>query len=52
MMVQYLNTISKNNVISTVRKRYCALGLGLGLAEIPFRSNVFRASVIEPEMIV
>jgi len=40
---------SKIDVISSVRKRYCALGLGLGLelrlglAEIHFRSNVFSS---------
>jgi len=28
----YLYNISKNNVISSVRNRYCFLGLGLGLA--------------------
>jgi len=38
--------ISKNDVISSIRKHYCALGLGfvlgigLGLAEIRFRSNM------------
>jgi len=32
----YLYTFSKNDVISSVRKRYCALGLGLELAEITF----------------
>jgi len=36
-------------VISSVRKRYCALGLGLGLAEIRFQSNVFSSkSVVDP----
>jgi len=25
----------------SVQKRYCALGLGLGLSKICFRSNVF-----------
>jgi len=38
-------TCSKNNVISSVRKYYCALGigleLGLWLEEIRYRSNVF-----------
>jgi len=42
---------SKNDVISSVRKRYCALGSGLGLefgfelglAKIRFRSNVFSS---------
>jgi len=34
-------TCSKNDVISSVRKHYCALGLGLGLAELCFRSNIF-----------
>jgi len=37
----------KNDVISLVRKHYRALGLGLelglGLAEIRFRSNVFSS---------
>jgi len=39
----YLYPCSKNDVISSVRKHYCAfgLGLGLGIAEIRFRSNVF-----------
>jgi len=43
----YQYTISKNDVIFSVRKRYCVvglelrLGLSLGLAEIRFRSNVF-----------
>jgi len=35
--------ILKYDVISSVRKHYCASGLGLGLelTEIRFRSNVF-----------
>jgi len=49
---RHLQTFSKNDVISSVRKRYCALGLGLdleleiglwlalGLAETHFRLNV------------
>jgi len=44
-------SISKNDVISSVRKHYCALGIGLefvlglrlGLAEIRFWSNVFSS---------
>jgi len=46
-------TISKNDVILSVQKHYCALGLesgfglgfgfGLGLADIRFRSNVFSS---------
>jgi len=51
IVLRYLYTFSKNDVISLVRKRYCALGLrlqlglglGLGLAEIRFRSNVFSS---------
>jgi len=39
----YLFTFSKNVVISSVRKRYCALGLGMGVVEIRFRSNVFSS---------
>jgi len=35
---------SKNDVISSVRKQYCAIGLvSLGLVEIGFRSNVFSS---------
>jgi len=45
--VWYLYTFSKNDVISSVQKRYCALALGLelrlGLAEIRFQSNVFSS---------
>jgi len=44
-------TFSKIDVISSVRKHNCALGLGsglgLGLAEIRFRSNVFSNSVLK-----
>jgi len=40
-----LYTFLKNDVISSVRKHYCALELevelGLVLAEIRFRSNMF-----------
>jgi len=39
---RYLFTRSKNDVISSVRKHYCALGLGL--AEIRFRLIRFRFS--------
>jgi len=44
---RYLHTISKNDVILSVQKRYCALGLELvsGLAEIRFRSNVLFEQV-------
>jgi len=37
-LTRYLYIFSKNDVISSVRKRYCALGLGLqlGFAEIRF----------------
>jgi len=45
-------TFSKNDVISSVRIRYCALGLwlelGLGLVEIRFRSNMFSTSILDP----
>jgi len=37
-------TFSQNNVISSVRKRYCALRLGLRLAEICFQSHMFSFS--------
>jgi len=47
----YPYTFSKNDVISSVQKRYCALGLelklGLRLAEIHF-----QASVVEPFLFV
>jgi len=47
----YLYTFSKNDVISPVRKHYCALdlglglelGLGVGLAKIRFRLNVLSS---------
>jgi len=35
-----VNACSKNDVILSVRKNYYAIGLGLELAEIHFRSNV------------
>jgi len=47
-MVSHLYTISTNDVISSVRKHYCALGLGLGLAEYVFGQTCFRATVVEP----
>jgi len=34
-------TFSKNDDILLAQKRYCALGLGLGLAEAPFWSDMF-----------
>jgi len=39
---RYLYTCSKNDVISSVRKRYCTLGLGLELVlvQIRFQSKV------------
>jgi len=52
---KHLFTFSKNDVISSVQKRYCALGLGLdlwfgltlglvlGLRENHFLSNVFSS---------
>jgi len=46
-----LCTISKNDVISLVRKHYCTLGLGLGLglAEMRFQNEMrFRASIGDP----
>jgi len=32
--------LEKNYVISSVRKHYCALGMGLGLAKVRFRAGV------------
>jgi len=43
MKLGILYTISKNDVASSVRKRYCALGLRLGLTKEHFRSNVFSS---------
>jgi len=49
----YLYTISKNDVISSVRKHYCALRLGLEfrlelrLRKYVFGQTCFRASVVE-----
>jgi len=42
LVVRFLYTFSKYDVISSVWKRYCVLGLGLRLrlAEIHFRANV------------
>jgi len=50
LLIGYLYTISKNDVISSVRKRNCTSGLELGLelAEIRFRLYVFRASIVDP----
>jgi len=43
---RYLYTLSKNDIISSVRKHYCALvlkiGLWLGLAKERFRSNYYE----------
>jgi len=33
LISQYLYTFSKNDIFSSVWKRYCVLGLGLGLVE-------------------
>jgi len=38
----------KNDIISSVRKRYCALGLGLELGLANFGQTRFRASVVDP----
>jgi len=43
---QYLYTFSKNDVISSIRKHYCAWGL----AEIRFRSNVFSSKCSRSEI--
>jgi len=56
----YLYTFSKNDVISSVRKHYCALGLELGseLCRVSkkkkkngFDQTCFRASLIHPQHI-
>jgi len=51
LIIGYMySTLSRKMTFSSVRKHYWALGLGLGLAEMRFRSNVFSNKCSGPAL--